>query len=150
MSRCSTCRTRADRAGCPGQSWYSWSDIGFCREQMLWLVENLAGLRKGSYPPRPDPTGYIERPGIGTNAISAHARFERPCQLAAEVDARLERTGKDGDVLCHEVIVLQARAYGLLSGSARSALSYISGWRRKRGSYAKWCYERKRPERGPS
>ena len=134
IRRCATCRSRADKISCSGYPWYSYADISFCRYQMRWLIENLPGLRLGIYPPDPQPTGYIDNPGSRRSIVSTSAKFEMPVQLAAEVDARLDKTGKDGSLLLAQVL-----AELPLHRDAEQALRYITGWRRMRISYARWC-----------
>mgnify|MGYP001596696046 CR=1 FL=1 len=135
--RCATCRSRADKLSCSGYPWYSYQDISFCRPQMLWLIDNLAGLRLGIYPPDPEPTGYINNSGGGRPPnVSSHARFETPVQLAAEVDYRLDRTGKDGQLLIAQVL-----AELDVHPDAEEALRYITGWRRKDMKYTNWVYQ---------
>ena len=137
IRRCATCRSRADKLSCNGYPWYSYADISFCRHQMLWLIENLPLLRSGVYPPNPEPTGYWNTGSSLPTHASSHAKFETPVQLAAEVDSRLDRTGKDGQLLIAQVMA------GLdLHPAAEEALRYITGWRRKNMKYTDWVYQK--------
>src|SRR3990167_5570911 len=136
IRRCSTCRSRADKASCSGYAYYSYPDISFCRHQMLWLIDNLAGLRAGISPPNPEPTGYLNAGSSLPASVRAHAKFETPVQLAAEVDSRLDRTGKDGIFLVAQVLAEQD-----LHPDAEEALRYITGWRRKTMKYREWVYQ---------
>lgn len=91
-------------------------------------------MRLGIYPPNPEPTGYIDNPFRRSGSVSVHAKFETPVQLAAEVDYRLNKTGKDGQLLVAQVI-----AELPLHRDAEQALRFITGWRRKAQNYADWC-----------
>ncbi len=83
--------------------------------------------------PRQDiETGYTEAQAT-QHAINSHAPFERTLQMVAEVHRRLERTGSDG----RELVMLLENGTEL-SGRAKGALIYCSGWRRRQESYQRW------------
>jgi hypothetical protein len=143
---CENCRTKKDREGCPGMEWYAPRQIRFCRVQMIWLLSWLPLLREGSWPANPQPTGYTETPRV-QHSRSLHASFETPCQIAAEVDARLARCGLDRYLLedCFIWGMSEDELAGKLgipvedvSWRITSALNYISGWRRKLYSLQDW------------
>jgi len=114
--------------------WYAPGDITFTPEQCIWLIEHLDMLRSGVWPANPSG-GYTD--AAARTPVRPHARFETPCQFAAEIEARLESTKEAGEALVDEV---QAGItwYEYLSRPARRALNYISGWRRRSMPYAKW------------
>lgn len=129
--RCLECRTKADRRGCRGFEWYSIPEIKFCWAQCKWLLEHLEEIKVGEWPTESVETGYIDRPARGRYQTGAY--FERSCQIAAEVEVRLEATGKAGQLL-----YAQIKAELSLTLEAREALAYIVGWRRKRMAFNDW------------
>lgn len=109
-------------------------DCHFGRGNMVFLIENLETLKEGIWPPSPRGTGYTDVSG-GSGYHSSGA-FTRPCEFAAECEIRLKATGKDGRWLKKEIDE-ESSWYGL-TREAKSALNYISGWRRKREGYLEW------------
>ena len=116
--------------------YYKPSEIRFSRPQMLWLIEWLPVLEVGEYPKDPKDSGYTESPHVQTSH-SSHAPFETAAQIYAEVTDRLKSTGESGEVLVHEV-QHGLDVYELLSPPAKKALNYISGWRRREQSFARF------------
>jgi len=117
-------------------NWWRPGKITFSRDQMLFLLEHLELLKQGIYPPDPFSPNLNAIPYSQT--IRTTAYFEKACQLAAEVEVRLDACGVDGKLLLAEV-----RAGIPLSIESRRALAYVSGWRRKRMSYREWLKYRK-------
>ena len=123
------------------EEYYKPGQITFRRKHIVWILEHIDIMRQGIYPPDPRRSGYVDSPGKQNNAS---ATFEKACQLAGEVDARLNRCGIDG---------LMVRAY--FTGAAdesdlarhthmtvydvtkhiRSTMSYCVGYRRKGITY---------------
>ncbi len=135
------CQSCSSWAGCSGKSWYSISELRFCRFQTQWVINNFLTVDGDAivvindlWPPEGRETGYTDGP---QHFISAHAAFERPMQIVAEVHWRLERTKQDGKLL-----VLQVKSDVNLGQAARDALAYCSGWRRKRLGYSAWKKQR--------
>ena len=120
--------------------WFTPGEIVFSRPQMIFLIEHLDLLKEGNWPPNPNGSSYID-PAV-KGRIKAHAYFEIPAQYYAEVSDRLEATGQDGEVLQDE-INSGLIEIDLLSRVARSALNYMSGWRRRKIGYALWNAQRK-------
>jgi len=119
--------------------WYSPRDIHFTREQMLWLIAWLPVLGEGNWPPEPRETGYTEAPKV-QKSRSRKAHFQTPAEYYAEVTYRLKSCGTAGETLVWEV-QHGLDVYELLSPPAKQSLNYISGWRRRRRSFPKWCWE---------
>ena len=117
--------------------WYEPKTITFQRDQVLWILRNLDMLEVGQYPPNPEGSSYIDAP-ISKRQVKRHAYFEMPVSIAAEVNLRLERTGK-GQLLMAEVMA----GYTLFSDEAWQVLTYISGWRRKQMDFKSWVKQRK-------
>ena len=119
--------------------WYEPREIIFSREQMLFLIEFLPLLIEGIWPPNPQGSGYTEVPNV-QRSRSRHAYFETPCQIAAEVEWRLNRTGIEGKLLVSEI--RQGLMLEELQPESRNALNYISGWRRRTQDYSGWKKQR--------
>ncbi len=135
------------------RQWYRASEIKFTQRQMVWILENLTLFREGIYPTNPCGSGYTEAPYNRSRKGSArHAPFERTCDIAAEVEVRLKRTGLDGFLLeaihCwgkDETEMAADRGMGLAAVFKRTdnALRYIAGWRRKPYSYKDFVSHKK-------
>ena len=121
-------------------TWYEPREIIFSREQMMFLIEFLPLLIEGIWPPNPQGSGYTETPNV-QHSRSKHAYFETPCQIAAEVEWRLKRTGIEGKLLVSEI--RQGLMLEELQPESRRALNYISGWRRRRLDYKTWLRQRR-------
>ena len=116
---------------------------------MEFLIEYLELLKVGYWPPRPD--GYAE--DIVTGQRKRAAYFETPCQYAAEVEMRLEMTGRDGD-LCmlryhskmmeEKITRLMNCDVGEIIHRINRAMRYMSGFGRKRISYQEFISHRRR------
>jgi len=120
-------------------------EIYFTPEQMYWLLEHYLLLSMGRWPQDLRDTGYTELAGAvkaGKSKVrSRRAPFETPCQIKAEIDKRLARTGIEGKLLLAEA---QAGiGIMLLQAESKRALLYISGWRRKTERYSKWRWRRR-------
>jgi hypothetical protein len=120
------------------EEWYNYSEFNFSRDQVLWAILHLQELRDGKWPVNHKETGYTEAPLIARQ-IQAEAGFIKPASIAAEIDWRLERTKIEGKLLIAEVIAESP----YLSDESRSALNYISGWKRKKLDYGNWVKQRK-------
>ena len=120
--------------------WLPLREIIFTRDQVLWLLPYLSMLQEGQYPLNPQGTGYVDAP-MKKLRVKASAYFTRPVEIAAEIDIRLEKTGIEGKLLVAEARV--DMRINELSPEARTALNYISGWRRRKLSYSAWKKQRK-------
>jgi hypothetical protein len=119
--------------------WWPPRDITFTRDQVLWLIYMLPLLTEGCWPRDPNQSS-IDVPGPRLGIKSFRAPFENPAMIAAEIEARLQRTGLAGRVLYYQ---LRADCtWGDLEKSARSALYYCCGWKRKSTSFANWKSQR--------
>lgn len=111
---------------------------------MIWLIENLEILRRGSWPPGGD-TGNVFR-----KQRTNRAYFETPAIICAEIETRLEATGADG-IMCKLLYCLDeselviAKQFNIPADKVwrriNRALAYMSGWKRK-GSYREWISQR--------
>lgn len=75
--------------------WVAPGALYYDLEQVEWLLPQLEDLRVGNYPPEPRNSGYV---GI-QQRITERAPFEIACQIAAEIDLRLDRTWPDNDLV---------------------------------------------------
>ena len=113
-------------------------DINFSRPQIIWIISFMG---KCDWPPDPHLSGYTESENTGGSNHSYCAGFEKAVDIRAEVQTRLNATGKAGRNLVWEVQTGGVEDYRFLSPVSKQALNYCSGWRRRRISYPKWCYE---------
>lgn len=119
------------------EQYWSPRDFHFTSEQILWILPHLKELKVGLYPPEPS-SGYTENP-INKKQPTSHAPYETACQIAAEIEVRLKRTGLAGELLYAQVCA----EFLELSYEAKQALYYISGWKRKRISFVDWKRKRR-------
>lgn len=124
------------------EEWYSPSEINYCREHCIFILQNLEDMRAGRWPPEHKVTGY---PGKQKGGISKHAYYEASCMIGAEVYRRLKVTKTDGKLLKAQVqggII----DYELLEPEAQMALDYICifDWRKRTRKipYAMWKAQR--------
>jgi len=130
-------------------TWFAPHEIYFNKRQMLWLIQHLGELKEGSYPK--DFSSYID-PSIINKILRTKAYFEIPALFRCEVESRLEMAGLDGLILkCIEAwgesetsIAAHLRIPEELVKKKRdTALSYVSGWRRKRRTYGEFNSHKK-------
>jgi len=121
--------------------WATPKSIVFSFEQMEWLLKNLEELLVGRWPPKPPGVAIAQGP-------STHrAYFEVPCQMAAEVESRIDNAGVDGRLCVNyytkdDSIKYLAKCFRCsmqdIDERIESAMRYVSGWRRKRIGYQEW------------
>jgi hypothetical protein len=143
---CHTCRNWRD---CPGlREWFNYSEIRFCPYQVIWVIRWADILRTGDWPQDPDGGGDDNH---GQRSIKTEAGFVKPSLILAEVESRLQRTGKDGKILRYQIEAMDSRynplvlcmVYDRLDRDARTALLYVKGWRQKKMCFADWKRQRK-------
>ena len=117
--------------------WYSPGEIKFTRQQVLFLIRNLATLREGYWPQ--EASSYIDIP-LGKKTAKHKAYFETPIEYAVEIQVRLERAGLDGLILeaveCWDKSEASLANYlrlpeWVIARRKRKALAFVAGWRRK-------------------
>ena len=135
MIDCNKCK---DYRKCLGKEWYSYGEVRWCPFQCLWIIEHLDLIIIGKWPPSPEGSTYTDS-SIKRSVPLSYASFEKPCDIVAELEVRLRKTGVDGKLLIAEV---QAGKTFELSKEAQTALMYIKGWRRKRLTYSNWKKQR--------
>ncbi len=133
---CRTCKSHKD---CAGKEFYTYSEIRWCRWQVLWILTNSEALGAGIWPPSPDGSSYID-PKIRTGYPS-EANYVKPVVALAEVERRLKRTGLAGKLLKSEVKA--GETIETMEPEARDALRYVSGWGKKDMSFSAWKKQRR-------
>ena len=126
--------------------WYDPARI-FCysREEIAWII------REAWYGWPPKTSGYIDtHEDIQNGSPPLSMPGQAAIEVLAEVAARVDGTGEDGETLIEE---LQGPAFDgveisdyrrfrhYLSRPARAAINYVSGGRRKRRHYRRWKWE---------
>ena len=102
---------------------------------MWFLILHIDPLRDGEYPPDPQGSSYTG-PAVRSQPRQS-APFEKPAQLAAEVDARLKKCRIEGKLLEEEI--KNGKEWDELTRWSKRALNYVSGYRRRRTGYRQWC-----------
>ena len=111
--------------------WVAPSCVNYSREHMEILLPWLLEMQEGVYPA--EPTGKADNDV--RSGIRSHAYFEASCQVAAEIDRRLARTGTDHylviDYYCkqiqHDDLARQNHmSFGEVISRISNAMSYIS------------------------
>lgn len=121
--------------------WFAPKDIVFNLEQVKWLLANLYDLICGTWPPEPKDSGYTD---TIQRTRSYKAPFVKACDIAGELEARINKTGRDGHFLrthycdcvgVDRIAILSGLGISQVERRINSALWYCVGWRRKRISY---------------
>lgn len=123
---CPQCKVWGD---CRGYDQFTLEDIQYCRYQILWLI---AGETEFDHDDSP-----------GSHSVKPHAAFVPQSDILAELGYRLSKTGKAGETLEHEIRVLHVYTYRMLSPTARDAVNYVAGRKRKRQTFAQWLRDRR-------
>jgi hypothetical protein len=95
---------------------------------------NLEILKTGTWPKQ--DTGYVE-PQSGRRLIT-RAVFESPVGFATELEIRLNRCSKDIKQTIVDEIERGFIRYQALAGPAREGINYMSGWRRRKETFASY------------
>ena len=114
------------------EEWWHFGEIKWCPFQCLWLLANKALLWSGQWPPE-------FREVEGSRQVSTEGNFVRPTVVIAELMARLDRTGVQGEMLMSQVE--DGRSFHTLSSGAKEALMYVKGFRRKHIGCRRWVRE---------
>ena len=151
------------------EEFYTIRELSFTMRQMIWIAGWLFTIRNGIWPVEPQhhvETGQREgnyamsgnkRRSIVKTLKTKPARFERPAQIAAEIDWRLGRCfdnrGNDWGALFLDAYMegysfeKTAKRHNLdvdtVSYRVGKVSQYISGWRRKDVNMAEFIGKRK-------
>jgi len=106
---------------------------------MQWGILNLNSLEEGNWPPDHKETGYVGSQG----SRNTKTKFLPAALFFAEITFRLKTTGEAGEALVDEV-QSGITDYEGLSGPAKRALNYISGFRRRKQTYSQWKRDAKK------
>ena len=140
-SDCEQCYLIKERNGittfpeCFERDYYEIHWIEYCHPQMIFLIEYLETIELCEWPVNSKDDIHTQQ------NRNTDASFVKIAVIYSDVSRRLKKTGKDGEVLKHEIQVLGARAYEDLYHDARKALNYISGKSEKKLPYRKWKYK---------
>ena len=128
----STCRSCKGWKDCPdaGRDWFSYGEIRWCPYQVFFLLKWAEYLEIGIWP---TPESTCESP---KKTISKDAQYVNAAVVMAELRCRLEKTGLKGSLLAEECKNREKMLY--LSDSAKDALYYVAGWRRKDTNFTTW------------
>lgn len=121
------------------EAYYKLGEIRFTRKQCIFLILHIETLELGNWPVNPLGSGYIDIP-LKSKRAKHEAHFTRPVEMAAEIKIRLRTTGDAGEALVDEIHA-GITEFEDLSRPAKRAANYVSGWRRRRMSFTKWCYQ---------
>ncbi len=124
------------------------NQIRFTKPQVKWLLGFIDDLRNGDYLRDPTETGYVD-PATKQRHVSGKAKFLKAADIAAELDKRITNAKLDGllmefyysadveDLLFRAEHIAQCLAMPVseVTKRIRNALFFVSGQRRKAGSY---------------
>ncbi len=130
--------------------WYSPASIErhYSKTMVKFLIPLLPILRLGEFPPNPKESGYVD-PATKQRHVSAKAKFLQAADIAAELDKRITNAKLDGllmefyysadveDLLFRAEHIAQCLAMPVsdVTKRIRNALFFVSGQKRKAGSY---------------
>ena len=101
----------------------------------MWGLDNRDTLKSGAWPKQPSG-GYEEVKG--DHKVLTHAAFESPVGFVTEIEIRLSRCSRDIKQLITEEIAMGFVTYRMLAPPAKEGVRYLSGWRRRKDSFAKF------------
>ena len=127
------CRDCKDYRVCIGKDWFHFGEIRWCIYQVIWILAHAETLRAGQWPKAEDGSSDSN---LGQRSVKTEASFVKPELIIGEVETRLERTGKQGELLVTQIE--DERTISNLSTGAREVLMYVKGFRRKKIGFKKW------------
>lgn len=140
-SKMTDCRDCKSWKGCPGREWFNFLEVRWCPFQCIWILQNRETLLSGHWPQDP----YNSNDNLGQKTFKTEASFVKPELVIAELESRLERCGRQKELLITQIE--DGRTLSNLSDGAREVLMYVKGFRRKGISFRKWLrrvyYQRK-------
>lgn len=131
--------------------WCTPGDVAarFTRDQIIFCLEHWGDIELAMWPPPP----YEEVP---SSYVSRHAYFEMPTIIKLEIEERLKRCGRDGQMLKDRYALGKSDTDMELTYRSKylryleeieqrigHVLGYISGKKRKRSSYRDWREHRR-------
>ena len=126
-------------------SWWSYNEITYTLEQILFLLSHMDLLESGRWPPEHKGGGYT---GSSKGRAYKHeGSFVKPVIIMAELTLRLDATGLDGKMVIEryaedfDEMALAKRYktdYWEVVARVNSALNYCQGMDRKWISYQSW------------
>lgn len=79
------------------EEWYTYGQITFRRRHLEFILANALSFRNGRWPKESRNSGYTDAP-LSSRQIRAEGNFVRAAGIWAEVTARLDRCGSDGQL----------------------------------------------------
>ena len=119
-------------------TWFHYGQIRWCPYQIIWILQHKETLCAGQWPKAEDGSSDSN---LGQRSVKTEASFVKPELIIGEVETRLERTGKQGELLVTQIE--DGRDVSNLSTGAREVLMYVKGFRRKRMGFSAWKKQRK-------
>lgn len=116
------------------ECWFSPDECAsYQPEHIVWIILVLSEYQGDSWPEEPSSAIDV----IGGRLFSGCTYFEQASMVRAELDVRLEKTGRHGELLRTQIIEGKQYTY-----EARRALQYCRGRARKAMPYRKWLWQR--------
>ena len=112
--------------------WFDYSQIRWCVWQIIWILQHKETLKEGRWPQ--DPYGADDN--TSSRTVKTEASFVKPELVIAELEARLQRTGTQAELLITQVE--DGRTLSNLSPGAREVLFYVKGKDRKNMGFKRW------------
>ncbi len=147
---CQTCKYETPNCI---RGYWTYREIIFCYRQILFILENYEEERWPSDPAETGYTGGTGRKGIG------NASFVRWREIRGEVSRRLSMCAQLDGAMLYQTYVLRLKVEDIAKSfncsveeverRVRSALAYITGWRRKRREYAKFVFDWEKRKSNP-
>ncbi len=133
---------------------YSYKDIVFNQEQVVWIIFNLKNLGEGYWPVEHIESGYIED-GLKSLVYSNEAYYVKAVLVAAEVEARLAKCYPlDAEMVLMkyqagledwQIAVDKRLSFDDYFRRLNRCLRYCTGWQRKPCTYRHYlvnCWRR--------
>ena len=127
------------------KDWFSYGEIKYTLDQILFLLEHKDLLESGRWPPEHKDSGYTG--SSKGRAYRTEGYFVKPVIIIAELTTRLKDCNLDGEL----VIERYTNGYDEMDLADRhkldyfdvikrisTALSYCRGYRRKRTNYQEY------------
>ena len=143
MSDFRPCRECKDWKGClltlSEREWFGYNHIRFCPVQVFWVLR-YEDILRGRRWPTPQDIAL----GGDSSKVATAGEFTPTSEVLAELEQRLERTRLKGEVLKAQCKVVEKVEY--LSESAKDALYYVSGDKRKKSPFTTWLAKKRKRE----
>ena len=126
---------------CSGYKYYEPGEVAgaFCRNQVIWMIDEVLTLDAGEWPSENRETGYTNiDPDIRTEP-RPHTPRALIMTVRGELERRIACTKGDGRTLVEQIRNGQEKA---LTTAARQALGYCCGRDIRVETYPHWLHKR--------